>query len=353
LKKVFFLSLAAILILSVGVIASGCGGGGGGGTTVWNYTITLRAHYTISNSSSITTYVYNPWMDQVKNLTGTNGGTFDFDVTYGDAPFDDTQSLVAISSGSVDIGQLNPSTYKLGGLGYLPFFFPNISSCAYVSYLIDTEGNQTWDKGGAGELQHVKILMSTPLWPVEYWGWFNVTQLSDISGLRIRAESGEADTITALGASPYDIGTSELATALVTHAVDGCFFTWTGIQGFIGLNYATNYTTEIPNMYFRPYALAMNKDAFDALPAEAQTLLMSVSGATASANYAIAHLSHTGYLKGLTAANRTIDQLTDLSAWETATENVSADWAAYMDGVGWDGTGIVARALALLAAGTP
>jgi len=353
LKKLIFIALAVVLALSIGLV--GCGGTTVECPTVWNETINLRAHYTISNSSSITQWVYNPWMEEAKNLTNGSGGGFDFTVTYGDAPFDDTQSLVAISAGSVDIGQLNPSTYKIGGLGYMPFYFPNISSCAYVSYIIDTEVDQKWAKtsGGANELQHVKILLSSPLWPVEYWGNVNVTQLSQMAGLKVRSEAGEADTITALGASPQDIGTSELSTALVTHAVDACFFTWTGIQGFIGLGYATNFTTEIPNMYFRPYALAMNKDAWDCLPAEAQTALMTICGANASAAYATAHLSHTGYLKGLTAANRTIENLTDLASWVSATTSVATNWASYLDGLNYNGTGLLARAAQLLALGTP
>jgi TRAP-type C4-dicarboxylate transport system substrate-binding protein len=307
-------------------------------------------HCTISDRASVVEFVYAPWIAAVEALNGTLGGTFNITVTYGDAPFDATTSLSAISSGVVDIGQLSPDTFHLGGLGYLPWLFPNITSTAYTMHKLLRDEVATWDANG--ELDGVKILLASPLWPAEYWGHsVNVTTVASIAGLKVRAEGGESVTIQSFNATPVYIATSDLGSALQTHIIEGLFFTYSGIGGFSGVGPNCDYVTEL-NMFFRPYMLAMNKDVYDALPADARTALDSVCTAAKSVELAAAHLAGMAEDRNATevAKGIYIPNSTELADWKAATTSVATDWIDYMtDPLGFDGQGIYDRALALIA----
>ena len=350
MKKLLFIAMAAILALSIGLV--GC-------TApteeeeeeeepaVWNTTIPLQMHCTISNRASIVEFIFDPWVAQLEAITGDQGGKFDVTVTYGDAPFDATTSLAAITNGVVDIGQLSGDTFHLGGIGILPWLFPDMETAAYVTHLIWTEGNQKWDNG---ELSGVKILISAPLWGAEWWGNVEVKVPADLEGVKVRAEGAEAAGLLALGASPVYLGTSEIGPALQTHIVDGCFFTWSGIGGFSGVGPNVQYVTQL-DIFYRVYALAMNKASYDALPAEAQEAIDSLSTPAKSVELAAAHSAGAAEDKAATEAAKPVYVPTaeELAAWKTATAGVKADWAAYMtDPLGFDGAGILARVATLI-----
>jgi len=318
--------------------------------SLWDSTITLDCHLTVPNeNTSLAKYIYLPWIAELEAINGTLGGKFDVNVTYGDIPYDRYSSLSAISAGVVDMGQLSPETYHLGGLGYMPWMFPNITGNAYTMYNIVTEGNGTWDK--LNELGHVKILLATPLWGAQYWGRdTNVTVPADLTDVKVGCEAGEAPTILALGGMPVYIPISDLADALSLAVIDGCFFTYSGIESAFGLGGATDYTTEL-NMFYRPYALAMNRDSYDNLPAEARTALDSVCGASASATWALAHLAGEAGDRNTTSNDRPIYVPTpdELNLWKAATASVDDGWAGYVTALGFNGTGILARAIELIA----
>jgi TRAP-type C4-dicarboxylate transport system substrate-binding protein len=327
----------------------------------WDDTITLTFHATISDRASIVEFVFKPFIEELKGLTGSQGGAFDVVETYGDAPFDATASLSAISAGTVDMGQLSGDTYHLGGIGFLPFLFPDMESAAYATYHLFTEGNGKWD--AAGELSDVKILITTPLWGMQWWGNVDVRVPDDVAGVKVRSEANEGLALLALGAVPVNLGTSDLGSALQTGIVDGCFFTYSGIGGFSGVGPNTDYTTEL-NLYYRSYSLAMNREVYEGLPAEARQALDSITGADASVTWAANHKAGEADAKDETISGpmfpppahpewgRVPYEPTpaELQLWYDATGGVADEWATYMtDTLGFDGQGILARAEALIA----
>jgi TRAP-type C4-dicarboxylate transport system substrate-binding protein len=314
----------------------------------WNSTITLDCHFTVPNAqTSVAAKVYLPWIAELEAINGTQGGHFKVNVTYGDTPYDSSTGLYAISTGVVDMGQLSGDNFKLAGIGYLPWLFPSITSAAYAQYLLFTEEGGKWD--ALGELDNVKVLITSPLWGSQWYGNFNATTLAAFAGKKVRVEAPEADTIRALGAIAVQIPTSDVANALLLHTVDGCFFTYSAWN--FGIHTATSYTTEV-NMNYRPYMLAMNRDVYEDLPGEARTALDSICGAAKSVALATAHLGSQGFSKGKTSALHPIDTLStaELNNWKAATANVTTAWVTYMNGLGFQGTAILARAQALIAA---
>jgi TRAP-type C4-dicarboxylate transport system substrate-binding protein len=337
----------------------------------WDEPITLTLHPTISQFASICGEVIFPWVDEVNALVGTDGGTFNVEiVTPGDSPYDAASSLSAITLGTTDIGMLSPETFHLGGAGYMPFEFDSIEQAAYVMYHLFTEDDGKWD--AEGQLDGVKILITMPLWGSQLWTTASggvVDEASDLQGLKIRTDAQyvESATLAALGAVPTFLGVADLAGSLESGVIDGCFFTYSGIGGAADLGPVTAHTTEL-NMIYRPYSLAMNLDAYEALPADAKAALDSVSGADASVSWATAHIAAEAEDRDGTENGpcfmpppptcypeygRPIT-VPDLSSFIAATENVSTDWAAYLEdpeeGPQMDGTGILARIDALKAA---
>jgi len=366
MKKFMFIALAAVLALSVGLM--GCGDETPP-PDVWDSEIELTLHPTISPYASIVGEVIVPWVAEVNALSGTDGGSFNVSlVSPGDAPFDAASSLAALSIGTTDMGMLSPETFHLGGVGYLPFEFTDIEECAYVTYNLWTE-TPSWDVDG--QLDGVKILITAPLWGSQLWTTLaggNVSVAADMVDLKIRsdAQAVESATLQALGAIPTYLGVSELAGALGTDQIEGCFFTYSGIGGAADLGPVTNYTTEL-NMIYRPYSIAMCKASWDALPTDAQTALETVCGAAKSMEYAALHLlgqaedredTETGpcvYMGPPPCVEkpewgRPIN-VADTSTFEAATASVASDWSDYMtDPLGFDGAGILARIDALQAA---
>lgn len=315
----------------------------------WDSTITLTFHGTISERASIVEYVFKPWIEELKSLTGSQGGKFDVIETYGDAPFDATASLSAIGTGAVDMGQLSGDTYHLGGIGFLPFYFPDMESAAYATYYLFTEDNQKWD--ATGELADVKVLITAPLWGMEWWGNVDARVPDDLVGVKVRSEVNEGLALLALGALPVNLGTSDLGASLQTGIVEGCFFTWSGIGGFSGVGPNVDYVTQL-DIYYRSYSIAINRDVYEALPAEAKQALDSISTAEKSVELAAAHYAGAeDNEKAETFAGKPVYVPTaaEMQLWKDATAGVAGEWAAYMtDTLGFDGAGILARAQQLI-----
>jgi TRAP-type C4-dicarboxylate transport system substrate-binding protein len=270
--------------------------------------------------------------------------------------------LEAIGSGVTDLGQLNGDQFKLGTIGYIPFLW-NMEQCAWATFNLFNTEVATWDK--FGELDNVKILLSTPLQPNQWWGTVDVKTMADLAGKKVRAESAlEADTMTALGATPITgLEASDLSSALALGTIDGCFFTYSAWS--YGIVDAAKYCTQV-NLFPRVYVLAMNKAKYDGLPAEAKTLLDSFCTAAESLKLAKAH--DAGQNFGLLITKGIVDMPGDgkiahpifpyilpgaeLANWKTATAGIKDTWIADMNALGFDGQAMYNRALAL-AAQTP
>jgi TRAP-type C4-dicarboxylate transport system substrate-binding protein len=316
----------------------------------WTSTITLTLHVTAPSTASIWEYVYKPWIGNVTAATGAHGGKFAFDVTFGSEPWDETVGLEAIGADVTDVGQLNGDQFKLGTIGYIPFLW-NMEQCAYSTFNLFNTEVATWDK--FGELKDVKVLLSSPLQPAQWWGNANITKLADLSGKLVRAEDPEVPTIDALGATPVTgIEAGEMAGALQLGTIQGCFFTYSGGAFAFGLKDVCQYVTQV-NLFPRIYVLAINKAKYDGLPAEAKTVLDSFCTAAWSVNLAKGHDAAQNGAKGYiqnVPPKRSIYVLPDaeIANWKTATAGVKDTWIASMTNLGFDGQAMYNRALALI-----
>jgi len=317
----------------------------------WTDELDLSLHVTMPPQASLWEYVFQPWVWEVQNETGTHGGHIMFDVTFESLPWAEDVALESVSDDVTDLGQINGEQFHLGSIGYIPFLW-SMEECAYATFnLFNTQVDQ-WD--ALGELSGVKILLGTPLQPAQWWGNANVTQLSDMDGLLVRAEDPEVSTIEALGATAVPgIEAGEMAGALQTHTIDGCFFTYSGGAFAFGLKDVCSYVTEV-NLFPRVYVLAMNHEVYEGLNPEARDIIDLYSTAVHSAELAADHDAAQAGAKGFIQFGPPpqipiyVLSQSELDNWKTATAGIADDWITEMDGLGFDGQGIYDEALDLI-----
>jgi TRAP-type C4-dicarboxylate transport system substrate-binding protein len=320
----------------------------------WTSKIHLAFHVTAETTASVWQSVYAPWIGNVSADKGPDGGQFVFDVTFGSEPWDEGAALEAIGADVSDIGQLNGDQFNLGTIGYIPFLW-NMEEAAYATHKLFQTDVANWDK--LGELNKVRILISSPLQPAQWWGNVNVTKLADLSGKLVRAEAPEVPTIEALHATAVTgLEAPDLPGALQLGTIDGCFFTYSGGAFWLQLQGVTKYTTEV-NLFPRLYMLAMNKAKYDSLPAAAKTLLDKYCTAEWSVKLAKGHDAAQAGAKGALAGYRAshgqsptyVLPAAEVANWKTATAGVKTTWINTMNGLTFDGQGLYNRALALIA----
>jgi len=340
-----------VLALSVGLI--GCEGEGEG-EGLWDSEIALTLHVTMPPEASLWSKVFQPWVWAVQNLTGTDGGTFAISTTFGQEPWAEGDALQSIGDGVTDLGQVNGEQFGLGDISYIPFLW-NMEECAYSMWKVLNEDVATWDVNG--DLDDVKVLLATPLQPAQLWttdhdGGVNVTVLADLSGMNIRCEDPEVDTIELLGANPVTgYEAEDLPGILNGGTVAGCFFTYSAWS--FGIVDATNFTSEV-NLFPRLYVLAMDKTKYDSLPEDAQTALDSVCTAEKSVELAHIHNLAQAYGKGITEGTtplpwgpfvdnpRDVYEVpgSELANWEAAVAPVGGWIVGNMTADGYDGQGL-------------
>ena len=125
------------------------------------------------------------------------------------------------------------------------------------------------------------MLGTAAIAPAQLFANKEVKVPADMAGQRVRSGGQiEAWLIEELKATPVEISTGELATSMERGMADSCFLSYS--FGLItGIKDVTKYRTET-NMFYRVFAIIMNKKVWDSMPTVLQEQIMSVSGQAAS-----------------------------------------------------------------------
>jgi len=187
--------------------------------------------------------------------------------------------IPAVENGSIQVmtlGASNLSQYvPLTGALSLPFLFPNEDSAFRALY---GQVGQTM----AQELVKQNLVLLT--WYFSGFGnFFNVVrpirQVQDVKGLRLRVvnDTIQIAMVKELGAAPVPLDSPEVYPALQNHVVDG-------VLNAPGPSYTSQWTTitryeSVVNAVLFVNVVAMNKAAYDKLPADLQQLLQRLAPA--------------------------------------------------------------------------
>ncbi len=265
------------------------------------------------------------------------------------------QQYDALLDGTSDISVIvidyNPGTFPVAEVSGLPMLFPDPGTASDVFYDIVHEYCQE-------ELKDVQILGVTVMSANQYAGTKPVKVPADFKGLRMRSGAAvETDIINALGATPVEIPTGDLAVSMERGMADGTFLTWS----FLFLTGAPNWGkhwTEC-DVFYRCFVIAMNKDKWESLAAEQQQAFLDNSTKEKCREYNLANDTladgpKKSFMDMAQAPGKSFHTLTaeERAQWKAAMVPVYDKWVKNLPS-GIDGQAILDRIEELVAAAKP
>lgn len=103
-----------------------------------------------------------------------------------------------------------------------------------------------------------------------------IRQLEDCKGLRLRVPAAAASLAKMLGFAPIVMSNAETYESMQKGVADGCFNSWETVKSF-RLDEVTKYVTEA-NIYWGPFFVAMNIEAWNNLPPDVQKVFEELGG---------------------------------------------------------------------------
>jgi TRAP-type C4-dicarboxylate transport system substrate-binding protein len=168
-----------------------------------------------------------------------------------------------VISGMADIGNFamsyQPGRFPISEAADLPVGFANAKVASLVLY-------DLIEKYNAKEFEKVKILTLFTCPPSNLMTSKPVKTLKDLKGMEIRVAGTSVDVLKNMGGSPVAMPQSDTPEALQKGVVKGNFSSLEVLKDF---NYAayTPYVTMV-NLQVISFAVVMNKEKWDALPAD-------------------------------------------------------------------------------------
>jgi TRAP-type C4-dicarboxylate transport system substrate-binding protein len=164
-----------------------------------------------------------------------------------------------------------------------------------------------------------------------------VRSLEDLKGLTIRAPSILGETISALGGTPAPTPMMEVYDAISKGVIDGVFSPYETLKTFRFAEVAKYVTVcwQIGSVY--PFYLAMNKNSYNKLPRDLQSLVDTLSGQYQE-RFALAwnEIELTGKAFGTQQGVKFIELSEQEGArWEKAMGPVIAEYTKSMEGKGY------------------
>jgi TRAP-type C4-dicarboxylate transport system substrate-binding protein len=298
------------------------------------------AYGTPSRASLVEAYL-TPWTDSITAVT--NGRV---KVTHypEDSLVKSEQLWDALLSGTTDIALIEPEfnagVFPISECGSLPQLFPDAVTAAESYWdVIQEYAKEEW--------KDVQVLGVTVIAASQYAGNKEVKVPADMAGMRMRS-GGKIETwiVEAVGATPVEISTGDLATSIERGVADGAFVTYS-LMLSTGLKDVTKYRTE-GNYFYRCWVVAMNKDVWESMPALMQDSIMSVSGKEASALYTTANEKATmGAKKAVEGSDKGagnppiyVPTAEEMAQWHEALMPVWDKWIAALP-AGTDGQAVI------------
>lgn len=275
-KKFLALLLAMLMVLSLAACSKDNSGSGDDNKV---YRLSLSFH---DSSQAIKTKFVQQWADEVKEATN---GRVEITVYAGGTIASATDALDAVKQRTCDMAvcftSFFPGQFPLTEVVSLPM--TGISDAVQATNVLW----DLWDYSSAlqEELDDYKVLMLYTN-PNNIIGTTSpVYTADDMKGLKLRVTSGTpADMSIAWGATPMTISSSEIYQSLEKDVIQGYLIDYTGVNAW-SLFEVTDYYTEMP-FYVAPWALLMNMDSWNELPADLQEIISGLSGRDRSIAFA-------------------------------------------------------------------
>jgi len=137
--------------------------------------------------------------------------------------------------------------------------------------------NAYYNKFKPKELDEVKVLFLHAHGPGIVHTKKPVYKLEDLKGMKIRAQGTVVPIVAALGGSPVGMTMPETYDALRTGVVDGSMAPFEALEGFKWGEVVSSSTEDYGAAYSSGMFVVMNKQKWNALPADVQAVMEQVS----------------------------------------------------------------------------
>ncbi len=315
--------------------------------------VTLRMHQFLPPQATVPAQILIPWADAVAEASD---GRIKVEVysamALGGTP---PQLMDQVADGVVDIAWTLP--------GYTPGRFPRVEVFELPFMMTNAEATSRayWDMYASDmadtDFANFHLLGAWVHGPgVIHVNGDPIESIDDMDGLKLRGPTRVInDLLGELGATPIGMPVPALPENLAKGVIDGTVIPWE-VTKALKIAELTEAHTEFVGertLYTAAFVLVMNKDSYDAMPADLQAILDSVSGGDFSAN-AGRIMQEADAAGRAVAADRGNTIITvegeALATWEAAAQPVIERWLAEMADKGIDGQDLLTRARALIAA---
>ena len=227
-----------------------------------------KVHWDVSlfGSPRQLTYPINDW---AKAMGEATNGQWEIELHYGGVlspPKDQLKGLKAgLYQGAVWVPMYNPGITPLHNVLELAFLAP--ASIKEIGAWMWKLGE---DPAMVKELAdwNAQMLFPVPLPQYQFMGKKPIRTVEDLKGLRIRSAAAMAKPLQKYGAVITMVPAPEIYTALQRGMLDEVLFVWTYGFGSYKLNELSKYATVGVDAGASGMQVAVNKDAWDALPKE-------------------------------------------------------------------------------------
>jgi TRAP-type transport system periplasmic protein len=182
-----------------------------------------------------------------------------------------------------------------------------------------------------------------------------ITNIDSLRGMKIRGGTRVVNSmLTKLGATPVGMPVPAVTEALSKGVLDGTTIPWEVVPA-LKVQELVKYHTSFAGsraLYVTTFVVAMNKRAYEKLPADLKKVIDDNSGAEFSALIARTQDVGDGVGRGLAEKNgNTITVLGDAETkrWQEAAASVQEQWIKDMQAKNIDGAKLVEEAKALVA----
>ncbi len=284
------LALLFVLVMVVSLALSGCGGGttapatGGGGSDLDDMFPEVRWTMATGWPEALSIQRFSEYF--AKQVGLMSGGRFIIDVHPAGAVVEAFETMDAAHAGTIDAYH-SFTGYWMGKHAAQAFFSSTIMTfdpMSHLTWLYEGGGLELWNELNQDILGMNVITFPGGMVGPELMGWFNreVKTVEDWRGLKFRTVAWWGEVLKEIGVSVTTLPAGELYPALERGVLDATEFS-TPLADFTLKFYEVADYYAGPGMH-QPTVnteITINKDSFNALPANYQAIIENASRATA------------------------------------------------------------------------
>jgi TRAP-type C4-dicarboxylate transport system substrate-binding protein len=305
--------------------------------------VTLKLHQFLPAQANVPKLVLDVWADSVEDASA---GRIKIDrfpsMQLGGVP---PQLMDQAIDGVADIVWTvvgyTPGRFPTTEVFELPFLVTDARAASSAYWQMFEEHMED------GEFADLKILGTWVHGPGMFHTAEPVETVEDLQGLKIRGGSRLVNQLLELtGATPVGMPVP----AVPKGVIDGTTIPWE-VTAALKVPELVDYHTEFegPALYTLTFVLAMNKDAFESMPADLQAVVDAQSGHDFSVFAGGTQADADGPARQLAVENgNEIITVTDTAPWVAAVAPIYDSWVADMNARGIDGQAMIDQARALM-----